>query len=43
VFSIDLKKGDARFEAGLPDGFYTVRTIHDGFETPIQEFLIGKP
>jgi hypothetical protein len=43
VFSIDMEKGKARFEADLPDGFYTVKTFHDGFETPIQEFLIGKP
>jgi len=43
VFSIDMEKGKARFEADLPDGFYTVKTFHDGFETPIQEFIIGKP
>jgi hypothetical protein len=43
VFSIDMEKGNARFEAELPDGMYTVRTFHDGFETPIQEFIIGKP
>jgi len=43
VFSIDMEKGNAHFEADLPDGFYTVKTFHDGFETPIQEFLIGKP
>ena len=43
VFSIDMKKGNARFEANLPDGMYIVKTFHDGFETPIQEFLIGKP
>jgi len=43
VFSIDMEKGNARFEADLPDGMYTVKTFHDGFETPIQEFLIGKP
>jgi hypothetical protein len=43
VFSIDMEKGNARFEADLPDGIYTVKTFHNGFETPIQEFLIGKP
>jgi hypothetical protein len=43
VFSIDMEKGNAHFEADLPDGFYTVKTFHNGFETPIQEFLIGKP
>ena len=43
VFSIDMEKGNARFEADLPDGMYTVKTFHNGFETPIQEFLIGKP
>ena len=43
VFLIDMEKGNARFEADLPDGMYTVKTFHDGFETPIQEFVIGKP
>lgn len=43
VFSIDMKKGNPRFEADLPDGMYTVKTFHDGFEKPIQEFIIGKP
>lgn len=43
VFSIDMEKGNARFVADLPDGFYTVKTFHDGFEKPIQEFIIGKP
>ena len=43
VFSTDMPYGNARFIADLPDGFYTVKTFHDGFETPIQEFLIGKP
>jgi len=43
VFSIDMKKGNARFEADLPDGMYTVKTFHNEFGTPIQEFLIGKP
>jgi hypothetical protein len=43
VFSIDMEKGNAHFEAVLPDGMYTVKTFHNGFETPIQEFLIGKP
>ena len=42
VFSIDMAKGDAHFEANLPDGMYTVKTFHTGFETPIQEFVIGK-
>jgi hypothetical protein len=43
AFSIDMEKGNAHFIADLPDGFYTVKTFHNGFETPIQEFLIGKP
>lgn len=43
VFSIDMKKGSAHFEAALPDGMYTVKTFHNGFEHPIQEFVIGKP
>ena len=42
VFSIDMKYGNARFEAELPDGMYTVKTFHSS-ETPIQEFIIGKP
>jgi len=43
VFSIDMLYGSANFITGLPDGMYTVKTFHNGFETPIQEFLIGKP
>jgi hypothetical protein len=43
VFLIDMPYGNARFEADLPNGFYTVKTFHNGFGTPIQEFLIGKP
>jgi len=43
AFSIDMKKGGARFEANLPDGMYTVKTFHNDYETPIQEFIIGKP
>ena len=43
VFSIDMLHGDAKFEADLPDGMYMVKTFHDGFKKPIQEFLIGKP
>ena len=43
VFSIDMPYGAANFIADLPDGMYTVKTFHNGFETPIQEFLIGKP
>jgi len=43
VFSIDMEKGSAHFEADLTDGMYTVRTFHDDYENPIQEFLIGKP
>jgi hypothetical protein len=43
VFSIDMEKGHAHFTAALPDGMYTVKTFHDGFKTPIQEFVIGKP
>jgi len=42
VFSIDMEKGSAHFIADLPDGFYTVKSFHDGFEEPIQEFIIGK-
>ncbi len=43
VFSIDMTYGKANFEACLPDGMYTVKTFHNGFEKPIQEFIIGKP
>ncbi|MFC2145078.1 T9SS type A sorting domain-containing protein [Actinomycetota bacterium] len=43
VFSIDMPNGAANFEAVLPDGMYTVKTFHNGMETPIQEFIIGKP
>ena len=43
VFSIDMQKGDAQFEADLPDGMYTVKTFHDDIATPLQEFVIGKP
>ena len=43
VFSIDMKKGSTCFEADLPDGMYTVKTFHDNYEAPIQEFIIGKP
>jgi len=43
VFSIDMTYGKADFEADLPDGIYTVKTFHNGFENPIQEFVIGKP
>lgn len=43
VFSIDMPYGDAHFIANLPDGMYTVKTFHDGFEKPIQKFVIGKP
>jgi hypothetical protein len=43
VFSIDMEKGNAHFKADLPDGMYTVKTFHNGFETPMQEFVIGKP
>jgi hypothetical protein len=42
VFVIDMEKGNARFEASLSAGMYTVKTFHNGFEIPIQEFLIGK-
>jgi len=43
VFSIDMPKGGAQFTTDLPDGMYTVKTFHNGFEKPIQEFIIGKP
>ncbi len=42
VFSIDMKYGDARFIADLPDGMYTVKTFHKEGKM-LQEFVIGKP
>ena len=42
VFSIDIKYGNAKFESELPDSMYAVKTFHLS-ETPIQEFIIGKP
>ena len=43
VYSIDMPYGDARFEACLPDGMYTVKTYHDDMSEILQEFMIGKP
>ena len=43
VWEIDFLHGEPRFEAELPDGMYTVRTFHDDYINPIQEFIIGKP
>ena len=42
VFAIDMKYGNAKFEAELPDGMYIVKTFHLS-GTPSQEFIIGKP
>jgi len=42
VYEVDFLYGEPHFEVDLPDGMYTVKTYHDGFETPIQEFIIGK-
>jgi hypothetical protein len=42
VYEVDFLYGEPCFEVDLPDGMYTVKTYHDGFETPIQEFIIGK-
>jgi hypothetical protein len=42
VYGKNFEYGQPRFEAELPDGFYTVRTFHDS-DIPIQVFLIGKP
>ncbi|GAH92568.1 unnamed protein product [marine sediment metagenome] len=43
VFSIDMSYGAANFEASLPDGMYKVKTYHDNWDKPLQEFIIGKP
>jgi len=43
VYELDFPYGAPRFAVDLPGGMYTVKTFHDGFETPIQEFIIGKP
>ncbi len=42
VFEIDMKKGNTHFEAPLPDGMYTVKTLHEAGNI-LQEFIIGKP
>ncbi|MEA2016740.1 MAG: hypothetical protein U9O59_08615 [Actinomycetota bacterium] len=42
VFEVDLPVNDPNLIVDLPDGFYTVKTFHDEFETPMQEFIIGK-
>ena len=42
VYEKNFEYGQPRFEAELPDGFYTVKTFHDS-DIPIQTFLIGKP
>jgi len=42
VYELDFPHGNPRFEVDLPDGMYTVKTFHNDFETPIQEFIIGK-
>ncbi len=42
VFEIDLPVNDPNLIVDLPDGFYTVKTFHDDYENPIQEFIIGK-
>ena len=43
VFSLDIPPEIQNFEACLSDGTYTVKTFHDSFDKPIQEFVIGKP
>ncbi len=43
VYEVDFPLGKPTFEVSLPDGMYTVRTFHDDMESPIQEFIIGKP
>jgi hypothetical protein len=42
VFEIDMEKGNAHFEADLPDGMYKVKTFHE-YGHILQEFMIGKP
>ncbi len=41
VFETDLPINNPNLTVDLPDGFYMVKTFHH--DTPIQEFLIGKP
>jgi hypothetical protein len=43
VWETNFAYGKNRFVAELPDGMYMVKTFHNNMETPIQEFLIGKP
>ena len=43
VYETNMEYQDAHIEVCLPDGMYTVKTYHDDFSEPLQEFIIGKP
>ena len=43
VFETDLPYHDPNLIVDLPDGMYMVKTFNDDPETPLQEFMIGKP
>ena len=43
VYEVDMPVHDPNIIVDLPDGMYTVKTFNDDPETPLQEFLIGKP
>lgn len=43
VFQKDLAYNDPAIEVSLPDGMYKVKTYHDNWDKPLQEFIIGKP
>jgi len=43
VFQKDLAYNDPTIEVSLPDGMYKVKTYHDNWDKPLQEFIIGKP
>ena len=43
VFEVDMPYHDPNLIVDLPDGMYTVKTFNDDPETPLQEFIIGKP
>ena len=43
VYEVDISLNNPHILVDLPDGMYTVKTFNDDPETPLQEFIIGKP
>ena len=43
VYEVDMSVHDPNIIVDLPDGMYMVKTFNDDPNTPLQEFLIGKP